>query len=394
MSVDPKVAEYRRQMAARYAALPADEKPKVVACEHCQRPEHESRVCPVTGLLHRRDKMRLIGGVVVDGDKHQFNGRELMSALDAGRVKWQKARVQSVRIDSDASTFFQSFPLQRSWKLMRFGYMFGKYDEPNRRVSVHAIYEPPQEGNETGYRLGADARERTVELIAATLGLEHVGIIVTHQPRDSNEAVLSGTELLLAARDQSRFGDHCVIVTVAPDAATQQVTAQGWQTTEQCVRLFQMGTLQPSQQQLGFINSSIALEVAKDEKDAKGRPVCVVKEATHEIDCRFMTGYCAIEQFRSDIVENRFLRSDRPGERPIAWANVDAFFKDEKRVGKEFPEKMRDFHLLVFVVEQMLKHGEGFDDSHVKELIAGILKKDQVATARFEQWCMNKIKGR
>lgn len=392
MAVDPKVLEYRKAMAARYTQLSAEERPKVAVCEDCKQPSHQSRVCLVTGLLHERDKMRLIGGVAVDGDKTQFSGRELMTALDAGRVKWQKARVATIRVDADSSNFFQSFPMARGWKLMRYGILYGKYDAPNRAVSVHGIYEPAQQGSETGYRLLPDPREARVDALAKALGLEHVGIIVTHPPRDTKEVVLSGTELLLGARDQSRFGDHCVIVTAAPDPATQQLTAHGWQTTEQAVRLFQMGTLSPSTKELGFINSTIALEVAKDEKDAKGKPICVVKEPSREIDTRFMTGFCAIEQFHSEIVGNRFMRIDRQGEQPLTWKNLEVFCADEKRKGMPFHKKIRDFHALIFIVDQMLTHGSGFGQADVTALVDAMMKDDAVAMAKYEQWVLKMMR--
>lgn len=385
-----KMAEYRRQQAARYSSLPQADKPHVKICETCNRPTHDSRVCMVSGLLHDRERMKLIGGMAVSDDKMQYTGAELLSALNAGRIKWQAARVKKVQIDSDASTYFQSYPMRSGWKIMRLGIMYGTYDAFTKTVAVHAIYEPEQEGNESGFRLGADPREHRVDQLANLLGLQRVGIVVTHPPRDASEVTLSGVEILLAAREQSRFGDHCVIVTCAPDAATKQFAAQGWQASEQAVELFRMAVLSPSTEKLGYITSSIALEVAKDEKDDKGRPKMVVKEPSHEIDTHFMTAFLAIEQFHSEVVFNTFIRISRPGEAPPNFANLDAYFKDAKRVNKKFHEKIQDFHILIFLMENLF-NGK-FEDGAIKEMITAMEKKDEIGMARFEVSVLERIK--
>lgn len=393
-TTDPKVAEYRRQMAARYASLPAAEKPHLELCDQCRQPVHVARVCRATGLLHEREKMRLVGGMAMDDDKKQYSGRELMSCLDASRVKWQASRVARVRIDGDANAIFQSFPVRQRWQVMRCGILYGTFDKPNRCVSVHAIYEPEQRGDALGFQLGVDPREQRVDELAALLGMERVGICVTHPPRDTSVVSLSAVELLLCAREQSRFGDHCVIVTVAPDPATKQIQAQGWQTSEQCVRLFQMGVLAPSVAEggLGIVHSSVALEVARSEKDEKGNPKLVVKEPSKEIDAHFMLSFSAIEQFHSELCTNLFVRISRAGEPAPTLDNLDVFLKDQKRAARPFHERVRDFHVLVFLMEAVF--GGKPDSADMKAFVAAMLAADPVAMARFEVMVLDRIKQR
>ena len=47
------------------------------------------------------------------------------------------------------------------------------------RCIVEAIYDPPQVGDTSGQTELKDNRRAAVEQIAASLGLEHVGIIFT-----------------------------------------------------------------------------------------------------------------------------------------------------------------------------------------------------------------------
>mmetsp|Transcript_8145 Transcript_8145/g.25409 ORF Transcript_8145/g.25409 Transcript_8145/m.25409 type:complete len:105 (+) Transcript_8145:179-493(+) len=64
-----------------------------------------------------------------------------------------------------------------------------------------------------------------------------------------------------------------------------------------------------------------------------------------------MTAYVAVEAFQSDIIGNRFVRISRPGEAPPTFANLRRFFDDPKRKSLPLVEQLRDFHVLVFLME-------------------------------------------
>ena len=86
------------------------------------------------------------------------------------------------------------------------GLLYGRYEvfEGDREmIIIEAIYEPPQrqgEGDGDGVRLLHDSYEGQVERIAAAAGLERVGWVFTHLPRNLE---LTSSEVHLAARFQN-----------------------------------------------------------------------------------------------------------------------------------------------------------------------------------------------
>lgn len=83
----------------------------------------------------------------------------------------------------------------------RVAYLYGYYSEdPNYpegvRVSVEAIYEPPQIGDVNGATELEDPKRHIVDMVAAGLGLERIGWIFT---KIDQETILTGNELRKAA---------------------------------------------------------------------------------------------------------------------------------------------------------------------------------------------------
>jgi nuclear protein localization family protein 4 len=375
--VDPKVVEMRRLMAERYKKARPEDKPQPPPeCPECGQALYSSKVCPFSGRLHDRDKLTVVGGTAVDKDKRIFTSKELVAAIDAVRVRWQPARVSKVRMDTDAAAIFQTFVLQRAWKLQRIGIMYGTYDEATTSVSVHAVYEPEQIGSETSVDVMPDPREQRVDKLAQMLGLRRVGIIMTHPPRDTDEIVLEGKELLFLAREQSRFGDHCVLFAISPDPGSQEIQAQAWQASEQCVHLFQIGLLSESEEDTRYVASTQPLEIAQDDRDAKGHQKCVIKEPAKAIDARWMTAHVAVEAFSSDVVGNRFVRISRPGEAPPTTQNLRRFLEDPKRKALPVAEQIRDFHVLIFLMEKV------FDLQHdMPRIVKAVMTRSKLQEA-------------
>lgn len=52
------------------------------------------------------------------------------------------------------------------------------------QVKVECLYEPPQETSPQGFILQDDPKEETVEALAKLLGLQKVGWIFAHPPRE------------------------------------------------------------------------------------------------------------------------------------------------------------------------------------------------------------------
>lgn len=373
--MDPQLAELRRQQAQRYKKLPDAEKPHIPTCPDCEKQIYDSAVCQKTGYLHNRHTDRLVAGLLVDASKRQFTGAELMSAIDAVRVRWQPSRVSVVKGDSTALNIFQSFVYSMSWQMQRYGILYGRVidgtDGGQAVVEVHCIYEPEQIGREASVTLQDDPREGKVDKIASLLGLRRVGCIVTHPPRNETEVSLSGDELLMCAKEQSKFGDHCVLITMGPNVETGQIHAQCWQASQQCIRYFQMGILSPNPQSINSILSKVPLEIAQDDQDKPGHTRVVIKESSCVVDTRWMTSYIAVEAFQSTVVGNSFIRISRPGSGAPTMANLKVFLQDPKRAKLPFLEKIADFHVLIFLAET------SFDvNCDMPPLLAGIANKN------------------
>jgi nuclear protein localization family protein 4 len=352
--VDPKVLEMRRLMAERYKKARPEDRPQVQLCPDCGKSDcFGTKICPVTGKRRDADKVNFVGGTAVDKDKRVFTSKELVQAINAVRVKWQPARVAKVRVDSDAAGIFQTFVLQREWKMMRYGIMYGTVDKATAEVTIHCVYEPEQVGLETRVETQKDARVERVDALAGYLGLQRVGVVLTHPPRDTDECTLEAHELLMLAKEQSIHGDHCILLAIAPNPASQEIEAHAWQASEQCVQLFQVGMLKPSEEDTRFVHSTRPLEIAQEDRDARGREKCIIKEGSNEVDAHWMTAYVAVEAVGSDLIGNRFVRITRPGEMPPTFANLRRFLDDPKRKSLPLVEQLRDFHVLVFLMENV-----------------------------------------
>lgn len=213
-------------------------------CPDCGEPTYKSKLCASTGQYHDMDKKKIIGASVVQG--RVINSSQLMEAIECSRVKWVPSRTQLVKTDTQSLNIFQSFVMGMDWKLQRYGILYGTYDADSHVIEAHAIYEPEQVGNAYtfDYTSTPDPRIEKVDTLAGYLGLRRVGCVCTHPPRDPDTIVLSAREMLLCAREQSRFGDECVLLTMAPNMQEDGVVeCQAWQVSPQCVNLYRMGML-------------------------------------------------------------------------------------------------------------------------------------------------------
>jgi len=95
-----------------------------------------------------------------------------------------------------------------------------KEGAPQQGVKVHAIYEPLQESSALGFQLLEDPREEQVEAIAEALGMEKVGIMFSHPPREgyvisTHEIIHAGEQALEATN--GKFDSPFVLVKVTSD---------------------------------------------------------------------------------------------------------------------------------------------------------------------------------
>jgi nuclear protein localization protein 4 homolog len=372
--------------------------PEIRKCAACHQPTFSAAVCPVSGHYHDLEKKRLIGGSVVD--TNFISSATLMTAIDQTRVKWVPSRTQLVKVDAQSINIFQSFVAQMEWHLQRYGILYGTYDSASQTVEVHAVYEPEQHGNAFTFEVVPDPHLAKVDEIAKELGLQRVGVACTHSVRDMDKMLLNFRELLLCAKEQSRFGDECVLLTVGPSATASLagekanstapgeaptsanvpggsasnanepafiVSCQAWQTSPQCVQLYRLEVLQEAPtgeaalqtvEQSRNVHCTMPLEVAQTDTDPSGHQRFVTKAPSTEIDTRWFTSYIAVQQFESPIVRGAFMRLSRPGMPPPILANLHNYLNDPKRKNASFAESIADFHVLVFLLTQVLTSAE------------------------------------
>lgn len=268
-SSDDLLQKIRLAKKQQYIQLRQEEKPKLETCPDCFSYPHLTSICPATGKRHDLHQKKLVGGSLVEKDCRSFAGSLLRNAVTLDRVKWEAQRTTIVRVDTMAIHIFQSFVASLGWNFHRFGILYGMYNTYSKELEVHAIYEPPvQHGNAFSFAevarnssegIAAWKEEQQVNRLACALGLRRVGVVCTHPPERSG-ATLSARELLLCAREQSIYGDECVLLTVAAPSTptTTGGSAKGeaeasmdegvshcesWQVSRQCVQLYQMDLL-------------------------------------------------------------------------------------------------------------------------------------------------------
>nr|CCC89634.1 conserved hypothetical protein [Trypanosoma congolense IL3000] len=372
MSYDKVLEELRLERQQRYKQLSEGERPRIVPCPDCGEPPHIKEICPATGIVHNREKRRIVGGAVVNSN--MIRSSELMEAIDRSRVRWVQSRTRLVRTDVTSLNVFESFVRQCNWSLQRYGVLYGTYNATTFTIEVHAIYEPEQEGNTQTFTVLQDDRIATVDLVAKQLGLRRVGVVCTHGPRDTSEMALSARELLLCAREQSRFGDECVILTVSPNVTTGRTECQAWQASPQAVHLYSLGLLAENPvadvkddnrgetSEAGtsgstaaasgatgrFVYSSIPLEVAQEQRDASGHPQVVTKAPSHK-GRNLLVYRLHRRAVISPVVRNSFVRISRPGMSPPTRENLRTYLEDPKRKGMKMLQRLADFHVLVFL---------------------------------------------
>lgn len=383
----------REEKRKEYERLRQEQKPRVETCEHCHQLDYLSPVCSATGHLHSLSKKKIIGGLLVDQDCTGLRGSQVAEAINNARVRWQSSRTVLVKVDVMVVHIFQSFGISAGWSIHRYGILYGKYDKASHTVEVHAIYEPMQHGNaftfealdpQTAQGKAMIEEEQRVNLLAQALGLRRVGVICTHPHRDPQNVYISSRELLLCAKEQSIYGDECVLVTVSPYAAAagaqnnrespSSVSAttgacdtcqcEAWQASEQCVRLFQMGMLTESpkfssakgdEEVVRFVHSpQLALEVTEEKREsASGKLSFQTLEPNKVVDTHWFTSYVAVEKMESGVLTNLFMRRHRPGMANPGPANLKQYWNDPKRQHDSFVKRASDFQVLLYLLEAL-----------------------------------------
>jgi nuclear protein localization protein 4 homolog len=183
------------------------------------------------------------------------------------KIKRQESAIcQQASLDSAAICDFQAYCARFGFQRKRFGFLYGKFvpvdgeavqENDNNKMDVdgkeekkvpmkaivEAIYEPPQEvDNEAaeGFEQLEDPNEEKVEQLAQMLGLQKVGWIFGHAPRQDG-FVMNNAEVIMAAEFQLESAggvEETPFVTVkVTQGKDGHVSVEAFQVSQQCMAM-------------------------------------------------------------------------------------------------------------------------------------------------------------
>eukprot|EP00659_Diplonema_papillatum_P020449 gene20449-31483_t len=231
--MDKKLAEIRKIHEARARKQEEEEKKNGGSEEKTVKP-----------------KGKVIGGKYFENPPNQFTLKEYNAIVDKyQRIKRQaKALVTKIEIDDDAARMFQSYLVRTNFARLRYGVMYGTVDKENV-VRCHAVYEPEQTGDATHFERLPDKRLDKIDGLAALLGWQRVGLLVSSPPINPSDPVITGQEAILCAEEQAKYGPHCCIIQMRPKMEGERdMVTEAYQVSQQMVDIYREGTLSPGSQ--------------------------------------------------------------------------------------------------------------------------------------------------
>jgi len=271
----------------------------------------------------------------------------LMDAEFEYKVKRQeKGNCTAVALDSAMCAEFQNYMRQFAFSKCRGAFLYGKIvsegvlDSKREdggdeifKVQVDCMFEMAQEGKAIGFDMFDDPLEEKADKIAEYLGLEKVGIIYAHPPRDENFQ-LTAAEILFACEQRVEVGKEkpFVIAKVTVDKEGQ-AQYEAYQVSDQCLEMYQAGAL---------------LEHEKPNYMAVHETYSAIVEAREVpmIANQFFLINVAVQQHTSDLTCD-FPKANR--DTALNRTALAAHLEDKGN--KPFKERITDFQLLIFLSE-------------------------------------------
>ncbi|KAF8821950.1 NPL4 family protein [Cardiosporidium cionae] len=246
----------------------------------------------------------------------------------------------------------------------RAGWMYGYYKEDEHyplgiRAVCEAIYEPPQYSVNDAIYLLDDPDSSKVEAIATQLGLEKIGFIFTHLPRDeflTAKEVISIAHCQLNSLTNKHFTGYLmnklVTCTISPD-----LTSNG----EPVANAFMVSDMGMALVRDGLINEDVSngsrMHLRKAEKQELLPQILESGKEAEEFDSDWFlvrVNESAPKRVRSMFLHTHFPRENR--DIPYPPSSVKDFFlhpslaqfKNEPRW-----KRFADFHMIVYVSKKL-----------------------------------------
>jgi nuclear protein localization protein 4 homolog len=248
------------------------------------------------------------------------------------------------------------------------------------------IYEPKQSGNAyVSVFDEEDEESKTADALATAMGYEKIGCVFNQSDCDrgtESVSAMSAHEVTLCAKLQAKYGKEFVTVIVmqfADEDEELQVTFEAFQVSEQCVKLYNEGFFEldettgvaklPQQQQQKDQNTSTTTTTTTTTTTANKngqqeefsnwgshtkmtKPVMVERKDVFEVDNDFWIVAVPIKD-HSGTSQSGFPIENRIHPQQTIDDLRSAI---RSRSGSTYAEKLRDFHLLLFLCKQMDKN--------------------------------------
>jgi nuclear protein localization family protein 4 len=264
-------------------------------------------------------------------------------------TRQESAICKQVSLDSASVGDFQSYLRRFQFSRKRFGFLYGKYVEAEeggeKRAIVEAIYEPPQNADQNaaeGFEMLDDPMEETVEQIAQMCGLQKVGWIFGHPPREDG-FVFSASEVIMAAEMQLEAAggiEETPFVTVKVTTGEDgNVSVEAFQVSQQCMTMAAEEALEIGPNP-GFCTINETFSAIQEGKDSK------------TVNNNFFLTVVPIVQHTSEVFVSQFPKANRDlDDRTQSHDELKRQLSKSGTEGWTFIDLLSDFNLLIYLAK-------------------------------------------
>eukprot|EP00534_Pseudo-nitzschia_fraudulenta_P000729 CAMPEP_0201122358 /NCGR_PEP_ID=MMETSP0850-20130426/6017_1 /ASSEMBLY_ACC=CAM_ASM_000622 /TAXON_ID=183588 /ORGANISM="Pseudo-nitzschia fraudulenta, Strain WWA7" /LENGTH=418 /DNA_ID=CAMNT_0047389035 /DNA_START=294 /DNA_END=1550 /DNA_ORIENTATION=+ len=269
------------------------------------------------------------------------------------KIKRQEQAICSqVSLDSPSIQNFQSYLQRFQFARKRFAFLYGRYEAASdedegtkKKTVVEAIYEPPQEPDSDaaeGFEQLEDPLEDKVDEIAKLLGLQKVGWIFGHAPRD-DDIVLTSAEIIMAAELQLEAADGLeetpfITIKVGQDK-DGNVGVEAFQVSQQCMAMVAEEALEIGTNP-GVCEIHETFSAIQEGKESK------------TIENNFFLAVVPIVQHTSEVFVSQFPRINRDlDDRMPSKDEMKRQLSKSGTSGWTFLDLLSDFNLLIYMTQ-------------------------------------------